>query len=317
MATPAGTVTGGGEQAALLDVDFGPAPEDVKDETALGGASDDTTTGGSATDDKAKGGKPDANAEDQEAVSAAVSLLGQEEYDKVKADPKALAKALHKSYTQKTQSVARYSDFVESFKANPKETLAELAKQVGLEVKDASKTSVVDEVRAKLAEQLGEDVADAILPAIKSVVSETMKPALDKIAALDGESALTAANSLIERFQAKYEDYPKFAAKMTEIGKKLLPSADADEFEYMEDLYKLAKGSTQVADEAREVIKRMEKSAAGAEKPNGGVPAARVDHVPEGGKVSFDDAWDAARRGIKFDPDAIRRARRESRSKKS
>lgn len=305
----AGTVTPDtGATGDLPVVDFGIAPEDEKAPVSTGGADD--TNAGAAKE------TPPATPEADPDRDAAVALLGQEQYDKLKDNPKALAKGLHQSYTKKMQGLSGYADFIRAFESDPEATLRDMAKQVGGEFtkKQATKENITEGVRTQLAEVIGSEAADALLPLLEKVVDAKVQPTLDRIAALDRESALHAADTLIDRFKSKYPDYEKFAPRMEKLGLEMLPGKNADEFEYMERLYKLAKADTGAADTAQEAVTRMTASARSAEKPASGVPHTRVAALPTGKKITFEEAWAAARRGEAWDPAEVRAARRGSKS---
>lgn len=299
MSTPAGTVT-----AEPVDQVAEDGTPQVTIPSTVDGGSDDTAAGGTKTAPDA----PDAGDAD------AISLLGREAYESVKADPKKLAKALNTAFTQKTQALAKHRDFIEAFEADPKSALTRLAETFDLQVGDkpSKAANASAEIQTELAEILGEDVAKGLMPVIekltKQMIEREVGPTKQAAAALEAEAATREANALIERFGAKYPDWKKHETKMEEIGKKLQPAPGMDDFEYIEMLYTLAKGKSEVAAETKDTLTRMVASARSAERPAAGVPAARVADVPEDGKITFEKAWEAAKRNIKFDRDEIRRA---------
>lgn len=296
MSTPAGTVT-----------------EEPTDQVAEDGTPQITV--GDPGDDTAAGGTPPAPDAPDAGDADAINLLGREAFNSVKDDPKKLAKALNTAFTQKTQAIAKHRDFIEAFEADPKAALTRLAESFDLQVGDrpSKAATAAADIQAELAEIVGEDVAKGLLPILdkltKSMIEREVGPTKQAAATLEAEAANREASALIERFAAKYPDWKKHEAKMEEIGNKIVPVPGMDDFEYIEMLYTLAKGKSEVATETGKVLTRMVASARSAERPAAGVPAARVADVPEGGKVSFDAAWEAAKRGVKWDADEIRRAR--------
>lgn len=286
---PAETVTPGTEQAG----------ETAVPSSALATGVDDTPAGGETP-------TPDPGAE------AAVGLLGQAQYDAVKNDPAKLAAALHKSYTQKTQALASRADFLQAFDEDPEGTLTRLAAGYGLKVDKAP--TVAATASAKLAEVLGEEGAAAIAPIIDAMVDEKLATVKQGQEALEMEAANHAADALLEKFTAKYPDWKQYEQAMMAIGEEIVPNIKPgkafDEFQYMERLLALAKGSAAVGDGVQAHSARVAAAARGAAHPAAGVSATRVAPLP-GGKITFDEAWANGKKNVAYDPEDIMAAKRE------
>lgn len=268
--------------------------------------------GDTSTGDQPQGESEVADPEE----AATVSLLGAEKYNAVKDDPKKLAKALHQSYTQKTQRLSQHESFIREWQDDPEAVIEKMATQFGMSVsKQPNAPPIQDQVREGLAGIFGDEAANALTTHVSAlverIVDEKTRPQQEDLEDLTNERALAKADALLERMTAKYPDWKQFDAEMEALGKRLLPNG-MDDFEYMELLYDKVKSKAAVADKAGKVIDRMQTSVKNAEKPTQGIHPGRVASVPisANGRLRFEDAWAAAKRGEVLDPDEIRRAKR-------
>lgn len=263
-------------------------------------------------------------------------LLSAEEYAKVKDHPAQLRKALNKAFTQKTQQLAtqrkalgRWDKVRESYEKDAKATLAELAKQAGLEIRDpnaeaASKATAdagnkaVDALKTVLAKAGLEELADDLAPVFRQIADEAAGKATAPVqqyqTELIKESIARESAAVLEAFGKTHPDWQEHEERMTELmamfplpmdpttGKPKVP-----ETEYLGTIYDLA---TKDAREARtqaaikkaadDAVERMRKAATEAEPRTHGVTGDKVvTSAPA--RAGFKQAAEAAKRGERWE----------------
>lgn len=290
---------------------------------ATGGSEAPPTTSAVGRGDTNQGaGSGGSQAGDPSVEAAYTELLGKERYDKLKSDPDALVRELHRSYTQKTQALSVDRDFLNAWQEDAEGTIRRMAEQYGydLQPRKDEKAAITDEIVDNLKGTLGEEAVDQLATLIQKTVErvfdQKVGPIRQSTAELEAETALRQVEALESRFEAAYPDYRKFEAQMESLAKELVLAPGGDPYVWMERLYKLAKEDAAVGDKARELVDKQTKAARGSERPTPGVPPAHVAHAPVvNGKVDFRDAWALAKAGKTIDPDEVRRLKREQRNR--
>jgi hypothetical protein len=255
---------------------------------------DETEAAAATPDDMEKAaGSGEETAED--------SLLSPDEYDSLKDDPVALRKALHKSYTQKTQALA-----AERRKLQDREYIAELARAHGLlrdEKPEPESKAEPEDPYKELREVLGDELADVLVPSIRNLaVKEAEKvvgPILEAERRRQVEQMESGVRSTLEEFSKRHPGWEKHEREMVALGEKLQKGPQMTNLEYMETLYKLAAPST-AGETAKKVVERMRKAARGADNPDSGVSDNHIAPAPPG-LPTLDEAFEAAKKGIRFE----------------
>lgn len=264
--------------------------------------------------DKAQGASAEG-AEDQ--------LLSDAEFKKLEGDPKALRKAMNRAFTQKTQALAEERKGIESYRSlitayenDPKTVVLQLAEQLGLKLSDAQAAKAADaakptesndEVVALLETVYEHDDAVKLAPIFSKLVEmKTGKLVDEKIKPLEEgnrQRLIQEVEETTEReLTAFAKDHPLWVRgnpvdkKMAQIGATLLPGPGMTSVEYMDTLYLLATKDVSKAETTKDVINRINKSAASAEEPSSGVSGAHVSPVPSG-PMSLDEAMEHAWEG--------------------
>jgi hypothetical protein len=262
-------------------------------------------------------GTDDQSPDDHE--EGQIELIGQDRFDALKGDPAALRKELNRAATKKFQQLSRsqdvlrpYVSFIKALDKNPREAIAEMAKQFGVELKGAEKTADPAEtidarIHAALSASLGEeygDLTERLAPAIRQVAQmvaeEHMRPAQDQLESVIQDSALREANAAIATFGQKHPDWEQHEEAMAALSKRLPPGEGMEEGEYLDILYSIVTKDGATGDGVKKVIKRVAKAAEGAEGRDTSVSGKHVALTP--GKLpSFGEAAAAARRGERFE----------------
>ncbi len=259
-------------------------------------------------------------------------LLDQETYDKLKANPEELRKALNKAFTQKTQELSEqrkqmgpYLELAKSLENDPKGTIQELAKRFGVtatEEKTVHATEqIVDKVSAILQKTLGPEagelvtalstaIREAATEASQSLILKEVEP-LKQQAMEERERTVTEnVKQNLEAFGKDHPDWKQYEPKMVELSNKFQPSKDptTGEYptwkEYMESLYVLATAGAKKADIVKEAIKRMDESARKAETSDSGVATSHVvKSAPKYGNFNeaFKGAFEDAKAGVIYE----------------
>lgn len=274
------------------------AASDQADNTAVAGAVDDTTPDGTAGGEAQTGAAADNSAVD-EGENDAIELLGADGYGKVKDNPKALAKALNRAFTQKSQANAVAIQFVKDLETRPVEVIKALAKQAGMDL-GGTVAPKKNEAFEALSEAFGPEVAADIMPAFGKVVEQMMEARLgpirqaqDRVAA---ETAEARSQAVMDSFGAKHPDWSKHEKAMMEIAKRVAPTPGTTELQHLEDLYYLATRDSKETERVQGVVDRMGKSVKATDV--GAVPASRVDPTAVRPN-SISEAFQLAKRGVR------------------
>ena len=252
-------------------------------------------------------------------------LLAKGEYDRLKADPEALRKALNTAFTQKTQAVAAerkqlaeqqkeleaYKELVESFKTDPKGTVRELAKNVGLDLSEVETKQEVKEAADRISDILSKNLspelqflAPQLSPAIKAAVQELasqeikreVEPLRQQAQRLQEETVKEQIEANLKQFTEKHPDWKKHEAEMTKLGQMYQPVAGKGSpswMDYMEMLYYVATKDAREGDIAKKTVERMTESAKKSETSDSGVAGQKVTKsAPK--FTSFDEAFNQA-----------------------
>ena len=263
-------------------------------------------------------------AADQTQDTAETELLSKEELGKLDEAGKLTYRKMQAAYTRKTQTLAKerkqfeqYRKFIDSWEADPKLTVTNLAKQMGIELaeqkttKEARTTQVSDDTVEILRGALPEDmahVADLLAPAIKALVDRAtgdilqkhITPLQERERARDLEALAAETKTELETFWATHKDAKPYETKMVEIGSKLLPADGSTTDEYLEMLFRLATLDDNEATHTRKTVERINKAAKEAGSSEPGVRSEIVTPKPPK-DASFADAFAAAKRGERWE----------------
>jgi len=239
------------------------------------------------------------------------ALLTAEEVGKLSPKEKKLYEKAQKNYTQKTQALAAerkeiesWKPLMESWKSNPDAALEQLARQRGFSLTRPQQDTTAKEQAKEIVDQLPDELAFLEKPLetrIQKALDARLKPLEEREAQRNAQTAAAETKATLEAFSAKYKGWEKHEPAMMKLGEKLLPTGGMSDFEYMENLYKLATADIDKAEEAKKVVARMEKSVAAAESPTTGVAEGRVEHRKPSNITSqnaFREAYKAAKQGI-------------------
>jgi len=272
------------------------APDDDTQE-----GSDDSESGDSSSEsqtdeaDEQDAGAPQGEGEEE--------LLSSEELEALKDNPKALRKALNRAYTQKTQALAEQRRFAEAFRTDPQGTLRRVAAALGMRVTAPESKEQVDEIHATLVDTFGEEIAGKFRPVmdklIKQAVEAQVQPLRQAQEQVLSQAATTQSQTVLKAFGEKYPDWKKHEKAMLEHAKKIVPSGNGGmtEFEYLEILYHQATRKSSEAETTKKVVDRLTKGAKKTDKPTRGAPASKVASTSSGRVPTFEEAFEAAKRG--------------------
>ena len=261
-------------------------------------------------------GDADSESEDSDAVE----LIGQEKFDALKNDPKALAKELNRAATKKFQTAAReraelepYVPFIKALGEDPRAAIEAVARQLGMEIGGGTKketeqraVDLGEAIQATVSEALGadySDLAEKLGPVMRQVAEmvakETAKPLLVQQEQLVRDSAARESSASMEAFGKKFPEWKKHEAAMVELSRKLNPGEGMTQVEYLTHLYHLVSREGAEGDSLKNAIKRINKSGV---TPSDGkrVPSSRVAVRPAG-NPTFAEAAAAAVRGERFE----------------
>ena len=264
---------------------------------------------------------------DQSPETSEETLLPQEEVGKLKGEALKQYKAMQKAYTQKTQKLAQerkaleeYQGLIDQFKTNPTETISKLAQYYGLRVEEPEKARVeqttktaVDESVQELRQALGpegEILADRLAsalenmarPVAQNLVKNEVEPIKQQQEQMTAEALAAEAQADLEAFSTKRPDWKEYESKMVEIGQRFQPAVGSNmtSEEYMETLYILATKDKSDAKTTSEVVSRLNKAVKSASQATAEVKANNVSPTAPK-KPSFQEAWQAAKRGEKWE----------------
>lgn len=266
----------------------------------------------------------DSNESGEGDEESSIELIGQEQFDKLKDDPAALRTELNKAATKKFQqlSAARkelepYRAFIKALDDKPVEAITAVAKQFGLKVEGHTTTeketsrvveSLADKITAAVKKSLGPDYDDlsdklgaAMHDALQLAVPEITKASTQKLDQVINDTAAREAKTALDQFAAKYPDWKKHEAAMTELGAKMPPGEGISEVEYLENLYRLVTMEAKTGDGIKKVVQKMVKNAkAGGNGKDTTVDDKNVSKTPPK-RPTFQEAAAAARRGERWE----------------
>jgi hypothetical protein len=162
---------------------------------------------------------------------------------------------------------------------------------------------------AALETQLGPELgflAPALAPAMESIAREIATKEIAPIKAERDAAVMEAKTARAEQaataFVARHPDIEKFQPRMAELAQQYWPNGlpdNLDPAESLELLYREASAPVKDGDKARDVVDRINASAAAAASasPNQGVPASRVtDNRKE--MLSLRESWESSKREL-------------------
>lgn len=254
--------------------------------------------------------------------------LSPEDYAQVRSNP-TLAKfykSMQKAFTQKTQEIADVKRLVTSLQ-DPKTsraTLAAIAGAMGERLADGSipaqaaaapaaqvAAAVQDELERELASTFDPTVSKALAAGLRGPVAKMLESQVGQLRSqlnaevnqqreVIGQLLMSekAAESTaeIKGFWATHpgERTQELEDKMAALMPRLQPSDEMSTGEYLESLYRVARGEVRKSEAVKEVAARMQKAAA-TQEPRGGTNAARVQAAKPAAQSGF-GAKDADRR---------------------
>ena len=260
--------------------------------------SDDTPTETPAEDTETTADQP------QETVSDPDTLLTPEELAALPPKERAKAEKWQAKLTQKAQALSakekefsEWEPLIQGFKTNSKETLAQVAKQLGMTVAEL-----------KAQDTPSEDLPDE-LAFLKPVFEQRERALVEKLRAENApikqayeqviaETSAAETESTLKSMSAEFPGWEKHEPKMLEIAREIQPAAGTSEAKYLRTLYKLATADLTEAERTKKVVARINQSAKVSEERTSGIANERVAHaMPPPEKRSMRDAFEAAKRG--------------------
>lgn len=271
--------------------------------------------------------QPQAEDQSTEAAEDTESLLTKEEEAALKGEAAKQYKQMQRAFTQKTQKLSeerkkieQWQTFIDSFQANPQETLKRLAGSYGLQVAEPEQQrmnttvqEVADESVQQLREALGPEgtvLADRLAPVFENlarriaqtVVKTEVDPIKEAQQRATAEAMAAEAESELEAFGKRHADWKEYESKIVELGKKFQPAqnSEMDTSEYLDMLYFLATKDRTDAATTKSVVDRLNKSVRAAAQETAGV-SQKVVTPAAPKKPSFQEAWQAAKRGERWE----------------
>lgn len=246
-------------------------------------------------------------------------------------DPKAIYRAATKKFQQASKlskALEPHQTLISALQQSPVDTLTELAKQYGLEVRNPQApappdpkqaaeeriTATIEGAVGQIKDALGpeyEDLADRLGPSLTTAIREvaqevagglvkqTTEPLLKQREADQRAEAERSAKDALEVFGKTHPDLEKVLPKMQDLAGRMTPSKDVSSEQYLEMLYTLANTDAVVDRRVEDTVKRMRKSAETASRDKPGIPPTQATHTPKG-LPSLEEAWAAAGRGERF-----------------
>ncbi len=259
-------------------------------------------------------------------------LLSSEEQAKLTAEQKKTYKAMQKAYTQKTQKLsaklketeslselAEYRPLIDSFKANPQETLKNLAKHYGFnmaEAKQEPKAETIDPAVQNAVEQMrkafgpdGEPLADQLAPIMhelarsvaQSVMDTGIKPIKQQQDEITYKTVAAETDVEMKSFEKGHPDWKQHEPAMLKLSQTIVPATGAEisASEYLELLYTIATKDQRAKDATTDVVKKLNAVVKASEPPDSGVKDQNI--TPASPKrPTIEQAFEAAKKGIKW-----------------
>lgn len=272
---------------------------------------------------------PNETAVESSEPEATTELLSKEEVEKLKGDPVKLEAEFKRAYTKKTQELAEqrkalepYAELIRAFQADPKAVSKQLFDhyngQPGATQAEATAQTkaLVDRLKEAspelgfVAERYAPIIQDEIQAQVDRVKQELMgelEPVRDGLTEQVLEKEVGAD---LAEFEAKFPDWKKHEAKMSEIMRTFQPAPDPITGEppttsdYMANVYYLATRDLSNAEKTKQVLQRMTDSANQSESPGSAMPENRVAKAPPPAKnfnEAFDRAFKDAKAGIRYE----------------
>ena len=255
-------------------------------------------------------------------------------------DPVAFRRALTETLTASLsgeratlEKVKPYAELIDAFEASPERTLTLLAQQYGLDIvkrgetpaapaakaesTEAAASATTDAVLATFKKNLGPDfeyLAEGLAPAIKGLVEQLTQTTVEKATepfkreheTLQLERGMAATDATMKAFGEAHPDWQKHEDAMMAEAETLDPKG-LTEAQYLDKLYSLVTRAdwektrdAQIADGVKAAIEKMNKSAQSTETRTRATPERSVKVAP-GKTPTFQEAFEAARRGERFD----------------
>ena len=270
--------------------------------SALSDANDETGSEGESQAEEAPGESgseaPGSTSADQEEVS----LLSDEEYTALEANPKALRKALQRAYTQRMQTAAQAVRVMEALTKDPVTTIKQMAMLAGLRVQEPENKQELDEIHASLEAVLGPELAGQIKPVFEKLAERIAEKTTAPIKAAQERQLREAADNqtkmVLDQFNKKHPDWKKHEKAMMDIAGKLNANVNSGitQAEYTEFLYTLATAGEKSGDAAEEIVARVNENAGKTPGAGRGAPPKKVASG-SGKAMSIREALQAAMRG--------------------
>lgn len=239
----------------------------------------------------------DAGVDDGDELAAAFT---QDEIAAIKADPKLrkVYKSVTKAFTQKTQALSEQRRFYEYFEKNPAQALKWFAEHHGFGLVEPPRQE--DVITQTLSQAVGPDQAKVLAPLMqditKAIVAQEVEPIRRTQQQQMAESAYAQAESAMKAFEAEHPDWKDLEDDMMAVAKKVVPSSQITETEWLGMLYNLASSKRDISKQAKAAVSRMTKSAAAAAEATAPVSGSRV--ALSSAKVSnVREAFELAKRG--------------------
>lgn len=268
-------------------------------------ATDDTSTPTPPAEDTAKVADQTTETTDPD------TLLTEEELAALPPKERAKAEKWQAKLTQKAQKLSatekefdEWKPLIEGLKTNPREALAQVAKQLGLTVAEAK------EIQDTPAEDLPEELKflKPVFDQREKALEAKIRAELDPLKKAHETTVLNAIASETEAtekaFEAQHSDYRKLEPQMLELAKKFIPVSGAmTDYEYLEHLYGVVKAKQAQAEKTKEIVARINNAAKVSEEKTSGIPNERVSMKIPDSSAQLDSkelmrlAYEAAKRG--------------------
>lgn len=263
-----------------------PSPEQLSEEKP----SDDTSTETPAQEPETVADEPTETTNEPEAI------LTPEQLAALSPKERANAEKWQAKLTQRAQALsaqekefAEWKPLIEALKENPDDVLLDMARQRGFTISQPQvqdTTTAQQEALAGLPEELKflEPVLKPMLEQYGKTIMQTvdakLKPVADAHTQMMTEAAAAQTQATLQVFTTQHPEWKKHEAEMVALGQKFQPTAGAmTDGEYLQMLYTLVTAKQSKADQIKETVKQINKSAASVEPNTPGVSESRVEHA--------------------------------------
>jgi len=239
------------------------------------------------------------------------TLLTDEEVSKLKGKELDLYKKAQANFTRKNQAIAeerrqmeQWQPTIKALQSNPEAVYEELGRRLGktatAKTDTKSETTETKDIPPEL--EFLRPLFEAREKQLEARIRAELAPVKETMDTMVSEAIAAETKSTIAQFEAKHPGWQKYEKQMLEIGSRMQPVAgQMNDFEYMEQLYTLARSRSDEAEKTKEVIAKIDRAVSRSEPSAPAVKDELVEHaIPPQGKRSMRDAYAAAKNGVRW-----------------